>query len=480
MTGTKLLWVSNTESDVFRLGKDGPGVLPGVGPLVLARRTSAGRGRSRRRPAARTSRRSRSSTSDRACSRRCRAPTQAAEAVLLAQIPQTARVDKKQVKAPEVSLSGRAAVPADRADDGGARRQHRQGHHQGRRSLLHVLPGRLVHGPKPERPVGSHRLGAGQIYEIPVSSPSLQRHLRHRRRRQQRRGGVRHGRRLHRDDGRVGLRGVGHRLLLPALRRLRRLLSRLLPVLPDLRLPRARTTRGPAPTAAASSATVRTAAPASARATTRAPAPTRAAPRPTVRTARAASAGAYNPRTGAFGATRQGSNVYGSWGQTGVQRGDQWAATSRVTNNRDRHDHARDAGQRRRRGGHADAARRAAAASRARAAATSTPAATATSTRSRAAAGRSTTTAAGTRPEPTQQQREQAQQRRPTREQAGTRDAADRDGGHSSIAIQRPAPKARSATRDAGSSQRPSGGSRQLPPSGGGGRRSSGGGGRRR
>ncbi len=41
---------------------------------------------------------------------------------------------------------------------------------------------------------------------------------------------------------------------------------------------------------------------------------------------------AYNPRTGAYGATRQGSNVYGSWGTTAVQRGDQWATTSRVTN----------------------------------------------------------------------------------------------------------------------------------------------------
>ena len=43
---------------------------------------------------------------------------------------------------------------------------------------------------------------------------------------------------------------------------------------------------------------------------------------------------AYNPRTGAYGQTRQGSNVYGSWGSTQVQRGDQWASTSRVTNNR--------------------------------------------------------------------------------------------------------------------------------------------------
>ena len=33
---------------------------------------------------------------------------------------------------------------------------------------------------------------------------------------------------------------------------------------------------------------------------------------------------AYNPRTGTYGATRQGAGVYGSWGQTGVQRGDDW------------------------------------------------------------------------------------------------------------------------------------------------------------
>ena len=43
---------------------------------------------------------------------------------------------------------------------------------------------------------------------------------------------------------------------------------------------------------------------------------------------------AYNPRTGTYAQTRQGSNVYGSWGSTTVQRGDDWANTSRVTNNR--------------------------------------------------------------------------------------------------------------------------------------------------
>jgi hypothetical protein len=46
------------------------------------------------------------------------------------------------------------------------------------------------------------------------------------------------------------------------------------------------------------------------------------------------AASAYNPRTGTAAATRQGSNVYGSWGQTGVARGDDWAKTSRYTNNR--------------------------------------------------------------------------------------------------------------------------------------------------
>jgi hypothetical protein len=41
---------------------------------------------------------------------------------------------------------------------------------------------------------------------------------------------------------------------------------------------------------------------------------------------------AYNPYTGGFAQTRQGGNVYGSWGSTAVQRGDDWAQTSRVTN----------------------------------------------------------------------------------------------------------------------------------------------------
>jgi hypothetical protein len=44
------------------------------------------------------------------------------------------------------------------------------------------------------------------------------------------------------------------------------------------------------------------------------------------------AAQAYNPRTGTYAQTRQGSGVYGSWGSTQVQRGDDWASTKRFTN----------------------------------------------------------------------------------------------------------------------------------------------------
>jgi hypothetical protein len=40
---------------------------------------------------------------------------------------------------------------------------------------------------------------------------------------------------------------------------------------------------------------------------------------------------AYNPRTDTYARTRQGSNVYGSWGTTAVRRGDDWARTARVS-----------------------------------------------------------------------------------------------------------------------------------------------------
>jgi hypothetical protein len=43
---------------------------------------------------------------------------------------------------------------------------------------------------------------------------------------------------------------------------------------------------------------------------------------------------AYNPRTGTYAQTRQGSNVYGNWGSSYVQRGDDWAQTAHRENYR--------------------------------------------------------------------------------------------------------------------------------------------------
>jgi len=41
---------------------------------------------------------------------------------------------------------------------------------------------------------------------------------------------------------------------------------------------------------------------------------------------------AYNPRTGTYAQTRQGGNIYGNWGSSYVQRGDNWAQTAHRTN----------------------------------------------------------------------------------------------------------------------------------------------------
>jgi hypothetical protein len=41
---------------------------------------------------------------------------------------------------------------------------------------------------------------------------------------------------------------------------------------------------------------------------------------------------AWNPRTGTYARTQQGGNVYGQWGSSYVQRGDDWARTGHYTN----------------------------------------------------------------------------------------------------------------------------------------------------
>ena len=103
--GTSLLWVSNTESDVFRLGKAGP-----VYYLVAGRWFSAPDFTGpwtfaslnlppdfQKIPLEHERSRVLASVPG---------TDQAAEAVLLASIPQTARVDKKSVKAPDVKYDG--------------------------------------------------------------------------------------------------------------------------------------------------------------------------------------------------------------------------------------------------------------------------------------------------------------------------------------------------------------------------------------
>jgi hypothetical protein len=195
-----------------------------------------------------------------------------------------------------------------------------------------------------------------------------------------------------------------------------------------------------------------------------------------------AVAGAYNPRTGASAATRQGSNVYGSWGQTGVQRGDQWASTSRVTNNR------------------TGATTRVTQGSGGGTAVTRNPAGAGGGGVARTGSGDVYAGRDGNVykkqgdgwqkydnggwnnvQQPTQQQRDQAQQRATdARSQAGTRSSTadastmgqlNRDSAARAEGAQR--------TRDAGSTRTRSGGSSSYRPSGGGGR-SRGGGGRRR
>src|SRR6185312_11075441 len=103
--GTQLFWVSNTESDVFRLGKTGSVyyLVAGrwfsapdfTGPWTFA--TPSLPADFKKIPLEHPRSRVLASVPG---------TDQAAEAVLLAQIPQTARVNKKELKAPEVAYQG--------------------------------------------------------------------------------------------------------------------------------------------------------------------------------------------------------------------------------------------------------------------------------------------------------------------------------------------------------------------------------------
>ena len=109
MPNTGLLWISNTESDLFRLGKDGPVfyLVAGRwftttnlnGPWTFAtpnlpedfKKISLEHPRSRVLASV-------------------PGTQQAAEAVLIAQVPQFARVNKKEIKPPDVTYQGRPGI----------------------------------------------------------------------------------------------------------------------------------------------------------------------------------------------------------------------------------------------------------------------------------------------------------------------------------------------------------------------------------
>ena len=171
VAGTGLLWVSNTESDVFRMGKDGAFYYlvagrwfsaPALeGPWTFA--TPSLPDDFKKIPA--EHKRSRVLAS-------VPGTPQAAEAVLLAQIPQTARVNKKEVKAPEVSYQ-----EAPKFEPIGETKVERAVNTD--KNVLKVgetyylcYDGVWFSAPAPEGPWTATASVPGEIYTIPVSSPA--------------------------------------------------------------------------------------------------------------------------------------------------------------------------------------------------------------------------------------------------------------------------------------------------------------------
>ena len=183
-----------------------------------------------------------------------RAPTKRTRRCCSRSIPQTARVNRKEVKAPDVAYQGDPEFQPIERHDGRARGEHRQGHHQGRRPATTCASRRC--GSCRRRATGPWEVATSvpkEIYTIPASSPSHNvTYVTVEGRRSERRlGDVRLRRRLHRHDGRVGLRRVGHRLVLPAVRVATAAMYPVYYGVPaHLRLRAPGTTRGPAPTAA--------------------------------------------------------------------------------------------------------------------------------------------------------------------------------------------------------------------------------------
>ncbi len=327
---TKLLWVNNTESDVFRLGKGGTVYFltsgrwfsaPDFnGPWAFATQTLPEE--FKKIPLSHDRSRVLASVPG---------TDQAAEAVLLAQVPQTATVNKKQVKAPDVQYDGYAATqPIETTSLQRAANTDKDIIKVG--DLYYMcFQGVWFMGKSPTGPWEATGSVPGEIYTIPASSPShtvtyvtvQEDH----------------------DDTAVYVAAaaytgmmiawgcvvwgsgwyyppyVGYGGYYPMYR----------PYYPTYgyhasynpwtgAYSRGVTAYGPYGGAGVGARYN----PSTGTYAWRSRVGTRYGP--------AATLPAYNPRTGAVGATRQGSNVYGSWGQTAVARGDQWASSSRYTN----------------------------------------------------------------------------------------------------------------------------------------------------
>ncbi|PYR37824.1 MAG: hypothetical protein DMF93_17165 [Acidobacteria bacterium] len=331
VTGTKLLWVSNSESDVFRLGKGGPlyFLVSGrwfsapdfSGPWTFA--TPSLPDDFKKIPVAHPRSRVLASVPG---------TEQANEAVLLAQIPETARVDKKQVKAPDVAYQGEAQFqPIERTTVARATNTDKDIIKVG--DLYYMcFQGVWFMAKAPGGPWEVTGVVPQQIYEIPPSSPSYN---------------VTQVT-IVEDNSDAAVYAtaaaytgmmvawgcvvwgtgyyyppyVGYGGFYPAY----------YPYYPSYGYHASYNPWTGAYSRGAVAYGPYGGAGIGARYNPRTGTYARGAAAYGPYGARGAGQ-AYNPRTGAYGATRQGSSVYGSWGQTGVQRGNQWATTSRVTNN---------------------------------------------------------------------------------------------------------------------------------------------------
>ena len=334
--GTALFWVSNTDSDVFRMGKTGLvyylvagrwfSAQDFTGPWTFA--TPSLPDDFKKIPLEHE--RSRVLASVPGTDRR------RTEAVLLAQIPADGASQQEGTEGTGGRVPGRSPIPADRADDGTARGQHRQGRLQGRRSRTTCATRACGSSAKPP-PVPWEVASSvpQQIYEIPVSSPAH--HVTYVTIEEDNDDDwvvYRGSRGLHRDDGRVGLHGLGIGL---GTIRLTMVTAGYYPYYYP-HFPTYGYSAWYNPWTGAYGRSARVYGPyggagVGARYNPRTGTYARgAAAYGPVRRARRGAG--VQPAHRTYAQTRQGSNVYGSWGSTSVQRGDDWAKTNRYTNNR--------------------------------------------------------------------------------------------------------------------------------------------------